>query len=92
MVVVAFASVPHSFSQMVLFQLRIAQLEQLFNKQGQKGESQDASPLPFKRHGLRWAKALFCQTETEKVVIAAMSVWIIHPDPLWGHQAISPFH
>ena len=48
MVVVAFASVPHSVSQMVLFLSSIAQLEHFFNKQGQKGESQDAYPLPFK--------------------------------------------
>jgi hypothetical protein len=36
MVVVAFAIVPHSFSQMVLFLLSIAQLEHLFNKPGRQ--------------------------------------------------------
>jgi len=52
--------VPHFFSQMVMSLLSIAQLEHLFNKQGQKSASQDALPLPLKRHGLRRAKALFC--------------------------------
>jgi hypothetical protein len=40
--VVAFAIVPHSFSQIVMFLSSIAQLEHIFNKLRQKGYSQDA--------------------------------------------------